>query len=114
MSLFKSRKTGAPQIRVVKKTPSGRILDFTEFMDRDMEQRISSGKLEWMDKVNIFETYYIPTRESEGWVLINGNYKSSNGDDRFTAIWQVGEEVITAKYNDGESTVTEQLKKSKK
>ena len=41
-----------------------RVLDFTEFMDQEIKQRIRSGVLEWMDKVNIFEGFYIPKRES--------------------------------------------------
>lgn len=62
---------------------------------------------------NSSESYYIPKRESEGWVLVSGSYKSKNTDDRFKAEWQVGEEIIVGKYNDGESTVTERLKKKK-
>ena len=113
MGLFGSSKATEPQIRVVKQGAGSRVLDFTEFMDSDMKKRVKSGVLEWMDKVNIFEGFYIPKRESEGWVLLKGNYKSSNSDDRFKASWQVGEEIMNATYNDGESTVTERLKKSK-
>ena len=63
-----------------------------------------------MDKVNIFETFYIPQRQSEGWVPIKGG---RNDDDRFRVTWQVGEDVIVGQYNDGESTVTEKIKKKK-
>jgi hypothetical protein len=113
MGIFGSKQSKEPQIRIVKQGAAGRVLDFSEFMDSDMKSRIRAGVLEWMDKVNIFETFYIPKRESEGWVLIRGSFKSSNTDDRFKAEWQVGEDVIVGKYNDGESTVTERLKKKK-
>jgi co-chaperonin GroES (HSP10) len=113
MGIFGSKKPKEPQIRVVKQGASGRVLDFSEFMNQEMKTRIRRGELEWMDKVDIFESYYIPKRESEGWVLIGGSYKSKNTDDRFKAEWQVGEEIIVGKYNDGESTVTERLKKKK-
>jgi hypothetical protein len=113
MGLFGSKPAKVPQIRVLKQGAGSRVLEFSEFMDQDMKKRIKSGALEWMDKVNIFESFYIPKRESEGWKLIKGNYKSSSTDDRFKATWQVGDEVINASYNDGESTVTERLKKSK-
>jgi hypothetical protein len=113
MGIFGTKQPKEPQIRVTKQGASGRILDFSEFMDQEMRRRINGGVLEWMDKVNIFESFYIPKRESEGWVLIGGNYKSSNTDNRFKAEWQVGEDVIVGKYNDGESTVTERLKKTK-
>lgn len=63
-----------------------------------------------MDKVEIFETFYKPQRESEGWVAIKGG---RNGDDRFRVTWQIGEDVIVGQYNDGEFTVTEKLKKQK-
>jgi hypothetical protein len=44
-----------------------------------------------MDKVDIFETFYIPNRENEGWVLIGGNHKSSMTEERFIGKWQVGD-----------------------
>ena len=63
-----------------------------------------------MDKVDIFESFYIPKRISEGWVLVKGG---RNDGERFQVEWKVGDESIAAKYNDGESTVTEKLKKKK-
>ena len=114
MGLFGSNKPTVPQMKVVKQGAGSRVLDFSEFMDHDMKKRVSSGVLEWMDKVNIFEAFYIPKRESEGWKLVKGNYKSSSTEDRFKATWQVGEEVVTATYNDGKSTVTERVKNLKK
>jgi hypothetical protein len=63
-----------------------------------------------MDKVDIFESFYIPKRISEGWVLVAGG---RNDGERVRVEWKVGDESITAKYNDGESTVTEKLKKKK-
>ncbi len=110
MGFFRSKAIKEPQIRIIKQTPAGRILDFSEFMDKEMKNRISAGVLDWMDKVNIFETFYIPKRMSEGWVLVEGG--RSHGQ-RLEVNWKVGDEIITAKYNDGESTVTEKLKKKR-
>ena len=107
MGIFGSKAPKEPQIRVVKQTPAGRVLDFSEFMDKEMKQRIKAGTLDWMDKVEIFEFFYIPKRISEGWVLVKGG--RSDGE-RFQVEWKVGNENIAAKYNDGESTVTERLK----
>jgi len=111
MGIFSNRSSTQPNIRVVKKSAGSRVLDFTEFMDQDMKQRIRKGTIEWMDKVDIFESFYIPKRESEGWVVIKGG---SNDDDRFKVTWQVGDDVIVGTYNDLEWTVTERLKKQKK
>jgi hypothetical protein len=36
-----------------------------------------------------------------------------NDGERFQVEWKVGDESIAAIYNDGESTVTERLKKKK-
>ena len=110
MGIFGSKTPKQPSIRIVKQGAGGRVLDFSDFMDPEMKKRIRSGVLEWMDKVDIFETFYIPQRLSEGWVVIKGG---RNDDDRFKVTWQVGDEVIVGQYNDGESTVTEKLKKKK-
>jgi len=110
MGIFGSKAPNEPQIKVVKQTAAGRVLDFSEFMDEEMKQRIRQGTLDWMDKVDIFESFYIPKRISEGWVLVAGG---RNDGERFRVEWKVGDESITAKYNDGESTVTEKLKKKK-
>jgi hypothetical protein len=59
------------------KVNGSRILDFTEFMDDSIKQRIKSGTLDWMDKLVIFETYYIPIRESEGSLLIKRKLQES-------------------------------------
>lgn len=110
MGIFGSKAPREPQIRIVKQSPAGRILDFSEFMDTEMKQRINAGALDWMDKVNIFESFYIPKRISEGWLLVKGG---RNDGERFQVEWKVGDESIAARYNDGESTVTERLKKKK-
>ena len=60
--------------------------------------------------MEIFESFYIPKRLSEGWELAKGG---RNGGERFQVEWKVGDETIAAQYNDGESTVTEKLKKKK-
>jgi len=110
MGFFGSKTPKQPTIRIVKQGVGSRVLDFSEFMDSEMEKRIRSGVLEWMDKVEIFEKFYIPQRQSEGWVAIKSG---RNNDDRFRVMWQVGDEVIVGQYNDGESSVTEKLKKKK-
>ncbi len=110
MGIFGPKTPKQPSIRIVKQGAGGRVLDFSNFMDPEMKKRIGSGVLEWMDKVDIFETFYIPQRLSEGWVVIKGG---RNDDDIFKVTWQVGDDVIVGQYNDGESTVTEKLKKKK-
>lgn len=109
MGIFGSKTPKKPQIKIIKQSGDSRVLDFSEFMDREMKSRIRAGVLEWMDKVDIFETFYIPNREAEGWVLIGGNYKSPMTDERFVAKWQVGDQVVVGKYNDTKFTVTERF-----
>jgi hypothetical protein len=94
----------------VKQLSGSRVLDFTEFMDDAMKQRIKGGTLDFMDKVTIFETFYIPIRESEGWLAIKGG--RSDGD-RFKVTWRVADQVLIGTYNDLEFTVTERVKKTK-
>ena len=110
MGLFSSRTPKPPHIRIIKQLSGSRILDFTEFMDEAMKQRIRSGTLDFMDKVAIFEDFYIPIRESEGWVAIKGG---RNDGDRFKVTWQVADQVLIGSYNDLEFTVTERVKKTK-
>jgi hypothetical protein len=110
MGTFNSRSPKEPRIRISKESSGSRVLDFTEFMDQDMKQRIKKGTIEWMDKVDIFESFYIPVRESEGWVLIKGG---RNDGDRFEVTWQVGNEIIVGRYNDLEWTITERIRKQK-
>jgi hypothetical protein len=110
MGLFSSRTPKPPQIRIIKQFSGNRVLDFTEFMDDAMKQRVRNGTLDFMDKVTIFEAYYIPIRESEGWVAIKGG---RNDGDRFKVTWQVADQILIGSYNDLEFTVTERVKKTK-
>lgn len=110
MGLFSSRTPKPPQIRIKKQLSGSRVLDFTEFMDDAMKQRIRNGTLDFMDKVAIFEDFYIPTRKSEGWIVANGG---RNNDDRFKVTWQVADQFLIGTYNDLEFTVTERVKKTK-
>jgi len=57
MGIFGSKSPKQPSIRIVKQGVGSRVLDFSEFMDSEMKQRIRSGVLEWMDKVDIFEAF---------------------------------------------------------
>jgi len=111
MGIFSKGSPKEPKIRIINQGAGSRVLDFSEFMDQDMKQRIRKGTIEWMDKVDIFESFYIPKRESEGWVVIKGG---RNDDDRFKVTWQVGNEFIVGSYNDLEWTITERLRKQKK
>jgi hypothetical protein len=110
MGLFGKRTPKPPEIKIIKQGSGNRVLDFTEFMDDAMKKRIRSGTLDWMDKVTIFESYYIPVRESEGWIAIKGG---RNDGDRFKITWQVADQVLIGTYNDLEFTVTERVKKPK-
>ena len=107
MAIFGSKE---PKIRVIKQGKGKRVLDFSEFMDKDMKQRIRKGVAEFMDQVAIFEYFYMDQRISEGCVLTKGG---RNDDDRFKVTWQVGGETIVGTYDDGEFTVTEKLKSKK-
>ena len=111
MGIFGSKE---PKIRVIKQGAGKRVLDFSEFMDKEMKQRIRQGVLEWMDKVQIFEGFYMPQRESEGWDLIKGGWLPGREEVRFKVTWQVGEEIIVGQYDDTEFTVTERIKQQKK
>lgn len=105
-----------PEIRTTGDLRSGkRVLYFDEFMDKEMKHRIRNNirPLEWMDKVDIFESWYIPDREAKGWVLIKGNYQSNSTENRFKVEWQYGDEVIIGEYMDEKFTVSERLKKKK-
>ena len=101
-----------PEIRTIGDLRSGkRVLYFDEFMDKEMKYRIKHNvrPLEWMDKVDIFESWYIPDRQSKGWVMIDPMRKK----DRFYCEWQYGDEVIIGEYMDEKFTVSERLKKKK-
>jgi hypothetical protein len=112
MAIFGSKE---PKIRVIKQGKGKRVLDFSEFMDKDMKQRIRKGVAEFMDQVANFEYFYMDQRISEGWVLTKGgrNDDDDDDDDRFKVTWQVGGETIVGTYDDGQFTVTENLKSKK-
>ena len=85
---FKASMNHEPEMRIAKQGKNSRTLDFSEFMNSEMKKRIRNGELEWMDKVVIFEDFYVPKRESQGWILIGGSKLSSSTEDRFKATWQ--------------------------
>lgn len=107
---FKISANDTPQMQVVKQGKNFKTFEFSQFMDSEMKQRIRRREIEWMDKVDIFETFYIPQRESEGWILMKGNYKSNSTEDRFKVTWKVGDLTIVGSYDDLQWTVTERLK----
>jgi hypothetical protein len=100
-----------PQVQVLKEGTNSRTLGFSSFMGPEMKSRIKNRELDWMDKVAIFEDFYIPFRKAQGWIEIKGG---RSNDDRFRIEWSIGDEVIIATYDDFEFTVTERLKKSRK
>lgn len=102
-----------PQVEVLKEGNNSRTLGFSSFMDAEMKSRIKNGELEWMDKVAIFEDFYIPSRKSQGWTPVEGGRGGSN-EDRFKIEWSIGDQVIVGTYDDFEFTVTERLKKNRK
>lgn len=113
MGIFGSKTPKQPSIRIVKQGAGSRVLDFSEFMDKEMKQRISQGVLILQDKIQIFEGFYMSHRSSEGWDLIKGGWLPGREEVRFKVTWQVGEEIIVGQYDDREFTVTERIKKKK-
>lgn len=114
--LFGSKEPKEPKIMVTGDLRSGkRILHFDQFMNKDMKYRIKNNirPLEWMDKVDIFESWYIPDRESKGWVLIKGNYQSNSTENRFKVEWQYENEIVIGEYMDEQFTVSERIKRKK-
>jgi hypothetical protein len=107
---FKKNQSSKPQMQVVKQKKNSVTFGFSEYMDEEMKQRIMRREIDWIDKVDIFETFYIPQRESEGWILLKGNKKSNSTEDRFKVTWKVGEFTIIGSYDDLQWTVTERLK----
>ena len=116
MGLFSS---GAPKIRIVKQGAGKRVLSMYDFVEDKNAAKayakefahIAPNRLEFMDRVSIWEGIYLPMREKEGWVAIKGG---RNDGDRFKVEWQVGNDVIVAQQDDWEGLITERLKKTKK
>lgn len=115
MGLFGSKE---PRIQLVKQSTGKRNLSLFEFVEDKSAAKsyakeyahIAPNRLEFMDRVSLWEGIYIPMREKEGWVCIKGG---RNGGDRFKVEWQVGEDVIVAEQDDWDGTISERLKKKK-
>ena len=73
--------------------------------------QVAPNRLEFMDRVSIWEGVYLPMREKEGWVLIKGG---RNNGDMFKVEWQVWNDVIVAQQDDCDGLIAERLKKVKK
>lgn len=117
MGLFGNKK---PRIQVIKEGAGKRILSLEDFIDDKPAAKayarefahVAPNRMEFMDRVNIWEIVYIPLREQQGWVRKSGGRGSLN-DERFKIEWQVGEDIIVATQDDWDGTVTEKLKKTK-
>jgi len=116
MGIFGSKKPG---IRIIKQGAGKRTLSLEDFIEDKAQARlyakenahVAPNRMEFMDRVSIWEGVYIPLREKEGWVQLKGG---RNSGDRFKIEWQVGQDVIVASQDDWDGTITERLKASKK
>jgi hypothetical protein len=116
MGLFSS---GTPKVRIVKQGAGKRVLSLYDFVEDKNAAKayakefahVAPNRLEFMDRVSIWEGVYLPMREKEGWVLIKGG---RNNGDRFKVEWQVGNDVIVAQQDDWDGLIAERLKKVKK
>lgn len=79
-------------------TAKKRELDFSKFLTPEMKARKKSGKLDWMDLVDVFEVFYMEYRQKQGWILKKGNYLSNSTDDRFKVTWEVDDQLIQGEY----------------
>lgn len=93
-----------------------RTLDLSENLPKDETKERSAyaekyshirpGRLEFMDRVNIFEGMYLTMRKEKGWVLVKGGRNDPNGD-RFIVEWRIGKERIAAEQDEWDGTITE-------
>ena len=101
---------------MVKQGAGTRVLSLYDFVEDKNAAKIyanefahvAPNRLEFMDRVFIWEDVYIPLREKEGWVRVKGG---RNDGDRFKLEWKVGKDVIVAQQDDWEGLITERLKK---
>ena len=110
-----------PKVQVLKQSAGKLVMSFNEFIeDKSTAQayareysHIAPNRLEFMNRVHLWEAIYIPLREKTGWVLFKGNYKDNWTGDRFKVEWQVGSEIVVATQDDWDGSVSERVKKSK-
>ncbi|MSZ70345.1 MAG: hypothetical protein F2709_04180 [Actinobacteria bacterium] len=110
-----------PKVQVLKQSAGKLLLSFNEFIENKVAAQeyaneyahIAPNRLEFMDRVQLWEGIYIPLREKVGWVLLKGNYKDNWADDRFKVEWQAGDDVVVATQDDWDGSVSERIKKKK-
>ncbi|CAB4694548.1 unannotated protein [freshwater metagenome] len=115
MGIFGSKE---PRMQIIKQGAGKRILSLHEFIeDKEAAKQyakefsnVAPNRLEFMDRVSLWEGVYLPMREKEGWVCIKGG---RNGGDRFKVEWRVGEDMIVSEQDDWDGTISERLKKKK-
>jgi hypothetical protein len=69
-----------PKVRIVKQGADKRTLSLQDFVEDKNAAKayakefahIAPNRLEFMERVSIWEGVYIPMREKEGWVSIKG------------------------------------------
>lgn len=115
MGIFGSKE---PKVQLVKQGAGKRILSLREFVEDKAAAKayakefshVAPNRLEFMDRIYLWEGVYLPMREKEGWVSIKGG---RNGGDRFKVEWQVGEDLIVSEQDEWDGTISERLKKKK-
>lgn len=81
-------------IKITQISAKKRELDFSQFLTPEMKDRKKSGKLDWMDLVEVFEVFYMKYRKKQGWIGKRGN----STDDRFKVTWEVDDQIIQGEY----------------
>lgn len=110
-----------PKVQILKQSTGKLVLSFNEFIEDKVAAQeyaneyshIAPNRLEFMDRVQLWEGIYIPLREKVGWVLLKGNYKDNWSGDRFKVEWQAGDDVVVATQDDWDGSVSERIKKKK-
>jgi len=114
MGLFGPKE---PKVQILKKSAEKLVLSFNDFIkDKSAAQAYANeyapppNRVEFMDRVYLWESIYIPLREKGGWVCIKGG---PGNDDRFKIEWKVGDEIVVATQDDWDGSITERIKKMK-
>ena len=116
MGFFGQRE---PKVQILKQSAGKLVMSFNEFIEDKITAQtyaneyahVAPNRLEFMDRVYLWESIYIPLREKGGWVRIKGG---PNSDDRFKIEWRVGDDVVVATQDDWDGCISERIKKSKK
>lgn len=107
---FNNQFQGQRTLDLSKNLPKDEVEQRQAYADKYSHEALN--RLEFMDRVTIFEGIYLPMREGEGWVLVKGGRNDPNGD-RFIVEWRVGKERIAAEQDDWDGTIIEKKLKPK-